>query len=117
MQINEMPFEDAIPIEGYGPNFFRVGGEVNEGAMILCGAEVTSWGGYEDTGPLTDLAGHIDFVVVGTGTEMTHVPKPFRAALTAAGIGIEVMATPTACRSYNILASEGRRVAVALLPV
>lgn len=117
MQINDMPFEDAIPIDGYGPNFFRVDGEVTEGAIILCGTDVTQWGGYEDTKPLVALAGHIDFVLVGTGEEMRHVPRDFQKVLNDLDIGVEVMATPTACRSYNILASEGRRVAVALLPV
>jgi uncharacterized protein len=36
-------------------------------------------------------------------------------ALTEAGIGLEVMDTPAACRTYNILAAEGRRVAAAIL--
>ena len=40
-----------------------------------------------------------------------------RAALEAAGAGVEVMATPSACRTYNVLLAEGRRVAAALMPV
>ncbi|MEN8838153.1 MAG: Mth938-like domain-containing protein [Celeribacter marinus] len=117
MQINDMPFEDAVPIDGYGPNFFRVKGVVHEGAMMLMGASATQWGGYDDVAPLLALAGRVDFILFGTGEEMTHLPPALRQQLDAAGIGAEFMATPTACRSYNILASEGRRVAVALLPV
>jgi uncharacterized protein len=45
------------------------------------------------------------------------VPRDFRTALEDRGIGVEVMASPTACRTYNVLLGEGRRVAVALLPV
>ena len=48
---------------------------------------------------------------------MTHLPKEFREVFEAAEIGLEPMATPTAARTYNVLASEGRRVAVALLAV
>ncbi|WP_417269634.1 Mth938-like domain-containing protein [Celeribacter sp.] len=117
MQINDMPFEDAVPIDGYGPNFFRVNGEVHEGAMLLIGPTPAAWGGYDDAASLLALAERVDFILFGTGPEMAHIPAALRSQLDAAGIGAEVMATPTACRSYNILASEGRRIAVALLPV
>jgi uncharacterized protein len=40
-----------------------------------------------------------------------------RAALEAAGAGVDLMATPSACRTYNVLLAEGRRVAAALMPV
>jgi len=40
-----------------------------------------------------------------------------RAALEAAGSGAELMSTPSACRTYNVLLAEGRRVAAALMPV
>ena len=40
-----------------------------------------------------------------------------RAALEAAGAGVELMATPSACRTYNVLLAEGRRIAAALIPV
>ena len=63
------------------------------------------------------LAGRIDVLFVGTGAEIAHAPRAFRDRLEEAGIGVETMATPAACRTYNVLLSEGRRVAVALLPV
>ena len=117
MRINDMPFEDAIPVEGYGPGMFRVGGQVHEGAMLLIGDRVSGWGGYADTAALVALKDQVDFILIGTGPEMTHLPAAFKEALEEVEIGLEPMATPAACRSYNILASEGRRVAVALLPV
>ncbi|WP_417240887.1 Mth938-like domain-containing protein [Celeribacter halophilus] len=117
MQFNEMPFEDAVPVDGYGPNMFRIGGKAYEGAMLVCGERVLPWGGYADVDSLVELGELIDIIVIGTGPEMTHLPKAFREALEAASIGLEPMATPTAARTYNVLASEGRRVAVAMLPV
>ncbi|MEO1317177.1 MAG: MTH938/NDUFAF3 family protein, partial [Pseudomonadota bacterium] len=45
------------------------------------------------------------------------VPRDWRLALEQAGQGLEHMATPAACRTYNVLLSEDRRVAVVLLPV
>ena len=53
----------------------------------------------------------------GTGAEIAHIPPRLRSALEGAGLGVEVMASPTACRTYNVLLSEGRRVGLALLPV
>ena len=52
-----------------------------------------------------------------TGAAISHVPQSFRATLEGQGIGAEVMASPTAARTYNVLLGEGRRVAVALIPV
>jgi uncharacterized protein len=54
---------------------------------------------------------------VGTGAEIAHIPPELRVALEDVGIGVEIMSSPAACRTYNVLLSEGRRVAAALLPV
>lgn len=117
MRLNEVVYTDAKPIDGYGPGFFRIGGEVYEGAMVVLPSGLAPWGGYEDAATLTQAADDVDFVFVGTGGEIAHIPADFRASLEEAGIGVEVMASPTACRTYNVLLSEGRRVGLALLPV
>jgi len=117
MRLTEINFGDAVPVDGYGPGFFRVGGEVYEGAILVQPGHVTAWGGYEDVAALVALAGQYDVLFVGTGAETAHVPAGFRAALEETGLGVEAMASPAACRTYNILISEGRRVALALLPV
>lgn len=117
MRLQEMSFPDAKPIDGYGPGFFRVGGEAFEGAVCVSVAGVKPWGGYEDAATLLALAEEIDVLFIGTGAETAHVPAGFRAALEEAGLGVEAMNSPAACRTYNVLVSEGRRVAAALLPV
>ncbi|MFZ7089571.1 Mth938-like domain-containing protein [Primorskyibacter sp. 2E233] len=117
MRINEITFSDAIPVDGYGAGFFRVGGEVHVGAVLMYGAGANPWGGLEDHAALLELAGHVDVLFVGTGAEIFHLPPELRARLEAAGIGVEVMNSPSACRTYNVLLSEGRRVALAALPV
>ena len=117
MNLTEMTFDDARPFDGYGPGFFRVGGEVVRGALLLHPAGMGPWGGTGDAAALTALAGQIDVVFVGTGSEIAHVPGDLRAAVEGAGMGLEVMNTPAACRTYNVLVGEGRRVAAAVLPV
>ena len=117
MRLNEVVFTDAKPVEGYGPGFFRIGGQVVQGAVIAGPAGTTTWGGFDDDTPLMALAGEIDVLFVGTGAEIAHIPAALRDRLEEAGLGVEVMATPAACRTYNVLLSEGRRIALALIPV
>lgn len=115
MQFTEVEFQDTLPIDGYGPGFFRIGGKAYEGAVLLLPKSVAPWGGYEDAAPLLTLK--VDVLFIGTGPEIAHIPAPLREALEQAGIGVDPMASPQACRTYNMLLAEGRRVAAALLPV
>ncbi|MBJ3763109.1 Mth938-like domain-containing protein [Maribius pontilimi] len=117
MELQDMPFEGERPIDGYGPGFFRVGGQVHEGAIAVLPDGVRAWGGLGDTATLLAAAGEIDVLLMGMGAEIAHAPASLRTALEAAGVGVEVMASPPACRTYNVLLSEGRRIGVALLPV
>lgn len=117
MRLNEIVFNEALPIDGYGPGFFRIGEDRVEGAVIVSPDGVRNWGGYDDTDRLLALAGHVDVLLVGTGPEIAHLPRDLREGLEEAGIGVETMASPAAARTYNVLLAEGRRVAAALLPV
>lgn len=117
MQFNEIKFVEAVPIESYGPNFFRIAGKIIGGSVLIHGKGARTWRGVEDPQAVLDLRDQIDFVIFGTGKVMTAVPSVFRSTLEMAGIGVEPMITPSACRTYNVLVSEGRRVAAALLPL
>ncbi|WP_026757757.1 Mth938-like domain-containing protein [Sediminimonas qiaohouensis] len=117
MELNEINFSGVVPIDGYGPGFFRVGGQVVEGAVIVTAERAQGWSGLSDAEPLIALAEQADVIFVGMGDEIAHLPAEFRNAVEEAGIGLEVMSSPAAARTYNVLLSEGRRVAAALLPV
>ena len=47
MRLNEINYTDALPIDGYGPGFFRVGGQVYNSAVLCSGAGVSEWGGLQ----------------------------------------------------------------------
>jgi uncharacterized protein len=117
MRITEVDFGTGTPIDGYGPGFFRVGGEVIEGAALILPGGVGGWSGYAATDAILAAADQIDILILGTGDDIAHPPPAFRATLEGAGIGVEPMASAAACRTYNVLLSEGRRVGAALLPV
>jgi uncharacterized protein len=117
VRLNEVVFNDAKPVEGYGPGFFRIGGQVIEGAVIAAPSGTRTWGGLEDLDALMALVAESDVIFIGTGAEIAHLPGGLRAQLEEAGVGIEAMSSPAAARTYNVLLSEGRRVALALLPI
>jgi uncharacterized protein len=59
--------------------------------------------------------GDVEILILGTGARMAPLPAPLRLALKRAGIAVEPMDTGAACRTYNVLVAEDRRVAAALL--
>jgi uncharacterized protein len=117
MRLTEISYGTAQPIEGYGPGFFRIGGHVLRGACLITPWDAGLWAGLTNTTGILSLTGKIDVLFVGTGAEIAHLPLGFRQAIEAAEIGVEAMNSPAACRTYNVLLSEGRRIAAALLPV
>ena len=117
MRLNEVVFNDAKPVEGYGPGFFRIGGTVIHGSVITGASGTRTWGGFDDADALLALAGTVDILFLGMGAEIAHIPADLRRQLDDAGLGLEVMSSPAASRTYNVLLSEGRRVALAMIPI
>jgi uncharacterized protein len=117
MRLTEIAYDAAKPIDGYGPGFFRIDGKVLHGPCLITPWGAGPWGGFEDADTPLALVGKIDVLFIGMGAEIAHVPADFRNIVEAAGIGVEVMNSPAAARTYNVLLSEGRRIAAALLPV
>ena len=73
--------------------------------------------GWSDTASLMALVGRVDVLLLGMGKAIAHPDPALRAALDVAGVGVEAMDSPAAARTYNVLLSEGRRIAAALIPV
>jgi uncharacterized protein len=117
MRLNEVTFNDALPIDGYGDGFFRIGGAPHPAPLAVTPKGVCPWAGYDDADALLEACEDTDVVLIGTGAQIAHIPAPLRAALEEAGLGVEIMASAQACRTYNVLLGEGRRVALALMPI
>jgi len=108
-------------ITGVGPGWIRIGiREYRENVVMTAETIAPGWapGGFDrleaaDFDSLVALAPEI--VLLGTGTAQQFPHPRLTRALTDAHIGVEVMDTAAACRTFNILAAEGRRVAAALL--
>ncbi|QPH54343.1 Mth938-like domain-containing protein [Pontivivens ytuae] len=115
MRLNEITYDGSKPVDGYGEGFFRVGGQVIEGGAALLPSGPVAWSG--EAAPLVAEAEAIDVVLLGMGADIANPPEDLVAELEAAGMGVEVMSSPSACRTYNVLLSEGRRIAAAVFPV
>ena len=109
-------------IEAYGEGGFRISGQRVEGSVIVFTDKVVAWVGDLSANSLLEVsaagkAGSVELLLVGTGAHMTQIDRTLRQALRAAGVVVEPMDTGAACRTYNVLMAEGRRVAAALIAV
>ncbi len=110
-------------VQAYGPAGIRIGGRTYGGALILTpGRIITDWGprdaaelGSDHLQALLDL--DPELIVLGTGAVQVFPAASLYRVLTARRVGIEVMDTGAACRTYNFLLAEGRRVVAGLLPL
>jgi uncharacterized protein len=108
-------------ISACGVDYVIIGGQRHESSLIVLPDRLLSeWGvlRFESLTPehFADLAALTpELVLLGTGARQRFPHPSLYADLISAGIGIEVMNTGAACRTYNILAAEGRRVAAALI--
>lgn len=118
------PPEGRQIVQRYGDAGFTVSGITLRGSILVLPDRTLPWGvdRPEDV-TAASLAGlrstepAIELLILGMGAAFMLVPPPLRLELKGWGIAAEAMATPAACRTFNVLAMEGRRVAAALIAV
>lgn len=111
-------------INGYGDGGFRIAGERVEGSIIVFPERFLAWPvtdarrlHADDLQPLIEAAGKIDILLLGCGEGAPAVDPALRALLREHGILVDVMDTGAACRTFNILLTESRAIAAALIAV
>lgn len=108
-------------VTGTGPGWIRIGATTYHQSLVLTSTSVAEGWASSGFGGLTTadfealLPTNPEVVLLGTGREIRFPHPRLTQALANAGVGLEVMDTAAACRTYNILAAEGRRVTAALL--
>ena len=108
-------------IRAHTPGEVRINDEVYVRSLIVTPAElVRDWGPVDFAGLAAEHFEAIvrlkpELVLLGTGARLSFPRPPLTLALIETGIGLEVMDTAAACRTYNILMGEGRAVAAALI--
>jgi uncharacterized protein len=123
MELTQLVPAGRQVIERYGASGFRVAGVVHRSAILVFPDRTEPWMAVDDSSitfeslaPVVEHGG-VQILLVGLGRRISAVPVTLRAALRSAGIVLEVMDTGAACRTYNVLVAEERRVAAALLPL
>lgn len=111
-------------IDAWGGGGFRVAGDWRPGSLLIIDDQPRDWAVSalseltpESFAEVFSAQGTVEFVLLGTGLVNALPPRPVRDALKAAGVGLEFMSSEAAARTYNVLASEGRRLAAALIAV
>jgi uncharacterized protein len=121
MKFTELLDPKILRIEAYDASHFRINGRrFAHGVLLLPDVDVQPWQpartdalDSKDLEILFDTCPQV--LLIGTGADQPLPPPALLAASAARGIGLEWMRTGAACRTYNLLAGEGRRVAAGLL--
>lgn len=108
-------------IQSYADGKFRISGKVYDGPILVFTDRVLPWAasippGSDDFTALGDHLAEHDVFLVGCGKSVPGDIFSLRRTLREKGINCEFMDTGAACRTFNVLLTEGRRVAAALLP-
>ena len=112
-------------IRSYGPGHFLIGQREWQGPVLVRPQATVAWNvaqaaelSLESLAALRDGAAPApEILVLGCGARSQPIAPEVRAALRDAGLALEVVDTGSACRIYNVLLAEGRRVAAALIPL
>ena len=112
------------PIDAYGNGGFRFADMSHRGSLLALPSGFHAWpvGSIvelteEALDPIFAEADAVELLLLGTGLDIAALPDAFRERFRAAGIGLDVMQTGAAARTYNILLAENRRVGAALIAV
>ncbi|CAH0139573.1 hypothetical protein SRABI05_00257 [Agrobacterium fabrum] len=124
IEIRPAHFPGRAPLDAYGNGGFRFADMSHRGSLLLLPSGIYGWEPI-DAKELTVKhfekvlaeAQDIEVLLIGTGDGMRVLPKELRAAFKEAGISIDPVSTGAAVRTYNIMLSESRAVAAALIAV
>jgi uncharacterized protein len=99
-------------IQSYGPHGVKVLGQVYPAPTLITPDGVRAWDGNLPS-LWTDYTGMFDLLVLARPGGMTEEDLTLKYQAKTAGINLEIMTLDAACRTYNVLVAEGRRVAIA----
>lgn len=112
------------PFDAYGNGGFRFADMSHRGSLLALPSGIRAWP-VNAVAELTEAAldpvfaegDALELLLFGTGMDIVAFPAAFRARFREAGIGLDVMQTGAAARTYNILLAENRKVGAALIAV
>ncbi|MGB0551694.1 MAG: Mth938-like domain-containing protein [Alphaproteobacteria bacterium] len=122
MDITPLVPEDRQIVQSYGSGHFKVSRIDHQGSVIVLPNQTISWDvnilddvNLESLAPVLAEDPRIEILLIGCGEMMQLLPRSLMDKCRQKGLAIDAMDTGAACRTYNILAAEGRRVAAGLV--
>ncbi len=109
-----LPMQHSI--DGYGAGGFRFAGMSHKGAILCLPSGISAWNGVDFNAAFYE-ADKIDMFLWGTGKTLMPVSNNIKLLFKEYKISLDAMPTAAAARTYNVLLSEGRRVACGLIAV
>ncbi len=116
--------EGRLLVGGYGGGGFEVGGLRHRGSILILQDRVLDWpvrsaSEIDEAAlqPILEAAGDLEILLIGSGDRVALLPAGLRQVLRDGGLGVDVMATSAACRTFNVLMMEQRAAAAALVAV
>ena len=111
-------------IEAYGDGGFRIAGAAQRGSVLVFPERVVAWPverfteiTLESLAEVSAETPAVELLLIGCGARLPPIPFGLRKDMASVGGAIEFMDTGAACRTFNVLLSEDRRVAAALIAV
>lgn len=124
MEVRDAHFPGRAPLDAYGDGGFRFANMSHRGSILCVPSGIYGWNltdpsefGVDAFERVFEEHADIEVLLVGTGKELRPLPVGLKAAFREAGVQADPMSTGAAVRTFNVLLSEDRAVAAALLAV
>ena len=122
MDITPLVPEDRQIVQSYGSGRFKISHIDYQGSIIVLPKKTLSWNisipdeiSIESLSIVVEEEPRIEILLIGCGKVMELLPRDLMKALRHKGMAVDTMDTGAACRTYNVLAAEGRRVAAGMI--
>ncbi|WP_102958262.1 Mth938-like domain-containing protein [Mangrovicella endophytica] len=124
IEIRQAHFPGRAPIEAYGNGGFRFAGMSHRGSILCLPSGIYGWDATEAQPfagdrlqKIVEEADQLKFVLFGTGRDIRRLPPALADRFRRAGLSVDPMSTGAAVRTFNVMLSESRPVAAALVAV
>ena len=124
MDLTPLVPADRPLIRGYGDGGFTIRNVRWEGSILILPDRVVEWPiksmedfSLEALAPVLGFVPRPEFLVLGCGPHLVQISPQLRGLIRTAGLVVEPMDTGAACRTWNVVLTEGRNAAAALIAV
>ena len=124
LEISPVNFEGRNIIQSYGNGKFQISDKQYDHSVLVFPDQIIPWSPMDTNNLIVDdfkkvltVGPIVELLLLGCGKTTWFLPLPLRDELKELGLVLELMDTGAACRTFNVLLGEDRRIAAALMLV